>query len=54
MISDNAKKTNSLADDIESVLFTEQDLDGIVSKVAKEITEHYYEREYWRSEKYTL
>lgn len=44
MISDNAKKANSLADDIESVLFTEQDLDQIVSKVAKEITEHYYEK----------
>ncbi|MBR6633646.1 MAG: hypoxanthine phosphoribosyltransferase [Clostridia bacterium] len=54
MISDNAKKTNSLADDIESVLFTEQDLDGIVSKVAKEITEHYYEKVLVNKEKLVI
>ena len=54
MISDNTKKTSSLADDIESVLFTEQDLDQIVAKVAKEITEQYSEKVLVNNEKLVI
>lgn len=54
MISDNTKKIHSLADDIESVLFSEQELDQVVSKVAEQITEHYYEKVLVNKEKLVI
>lgn len=41
---DNMKIKSVLAQDIEKLLFSESDLDGIVAKVAREITEHYAEK----------
>ncbi len=37
----DVKNTSNLRDDIQSILFSEEDLDKIVSKVAKDITDRY-------------
>ncbi len=51
---DNMNISHSLMDDIENVLFTEEDLDRIVSKVASEITERYAESLLVKNEKLVM
>ncbi len=51
---DNMNISHSLMDDIEKVLFSEKDLDEIVSKVAAEITEHYAESVLVKNEKLVI
>lgn len=50
----DVKITKNLRDDIQSVLFSEEDLDKIVSRVAKDITDRYAESVLARGEKLVI
>ena len=50
----DVKNTSNLRDDIQSILFSEEDLDKIVSKVAKDITDRYGERVLLHGEKLVI